>query len=86
MKRAGLVCRKMAAMLAACGFFGILYPGLCLPRDVCRMVRITEDGKEEVLSEAEAEEYGRSLLSAMPEEITIKSRLLETIRTIMEKD
>lgn len=86
MRKAGLLCRRMAAVLAACGFFGILYPGLCLPRDVCRMVWVTEDGREVVLSDEEAEEYRSSLLSATPEEITIKSRLLETIRIIMEKD
>lgn len=86
MKKAGMVCRRMAAVLVACGFFGILYPGLCLPRDVCRMVWITEDGREVALSEEEAEEYRSSLLSAAPEEITIKCRLLETIRSIMEKD
>lgn len=88
MKRMIRFCKKMTVVLAACGFFGILYPGLCLPEDVCKVIWVTEEGEEasELTSDPEGLKRYYSLLSASPEEIKIKSRLLEAIRNILAKD
>ena len=79
-KRIGL--RRTVATAAVIGFLGLLYPELCITEDTCRVVYVTEDGREEVVSVKEGSELYYQLLSAEPEEIKIKSRLLEWLGSI----
>lgn len=74
--------KKGIWLLAALGWWGVLYPELSLTKDTCRIVW-TEDMQEEELSQTQI--YYR-LLSAEPEQIKIKSRLLEILASYFEKD
>lgn len=81
-----LIWKKGILLLAALGFFGLLYPEFCMLEDTCRVVYRLPDGREEeVLVEKDSELY-YSLLSAEPEEIKIKSRLFEAVSAYFEKD
>lgn len=75
--------KKGLWLLAALGWWGVLFPELSLTRDVCRVVRSDDMQPEEELSQTEI--YYR-LLSAEPEQIKIKSRLLEILAAYFEKD
>lgn len=57
---------------AACGFFGFIYPELCLIEDTCKIV--DESGYEK-----DVYDMGRfwEIYDLPPEKIRIKSRLLE---------
>lgn len=75
--------KKGIWLLAALGWWGVLFPELSLTPDTCRVV-VTDGGQpEEELSQTEI--YYR-LLSAEPEQIKIKSRLLEILAAYFEKD
>lgn len=74
--------KRVAATAAMIGFLGFLYPELCITEDTCRVVYVTEDGKEEEIPVEEGSELYYQLLSADPEEIKMKSRLLEWLRSI----
>ena len=74
--------RSVAVTVAMIGFLGFLYPELCITEDTCRVVYVTEDGKEEEIPVEEGSELYYQLLSAEPEEIKMKSRLLEWLRSI----
>lgn len=90
--------KKGIWLLAALGWWGVLFPELSLTRDTCRIIWTdtvqtdtdrTEDARaedglqEEELSQTEI--YYR-LLSAEPEQIKIKSRLLEFLAAYFEKN
>ena len=77
-----LMWKKSLAILAALGFFGLLYPEFCSFDDTCRIVYETEDGGEEM---PQGSELYYSLLSAKPEEIKIKSGLLEWLSRYFNK-
>lgn len=70
--------KKFGLLLAACTFFGLFYPEFCLTEDTCRVV--WEDGRTDVQTEYGSDLYYR-LLSAKPEEIKAKSRLLELLKS-----
>lgn len=84
--RIGLIWKKGMVILAALGFFGLLYPELCMLEDTCRVVYRTPSGKEQTLFVEKGGELYYDLLSAEPEEIKIKSRLLEAVSAYFEKD
>lgn len=67
--------KKSLLILAAMGFFGLLYPEFSIYEGTCRIVFNAE--AEEEFTVPEGSELYYSLLSAEPEEIKIKSRLLE---------
>ncbi len=74
--------KKVAATLVAIGFLGFLYPELCILDDTCKMVYETEDGTVQYISAEEGSELYYQLLKAEPQEIKIKSRLLEWLSSI----
>lgn len=78
--------KKGMVILAAAGFFGLLYPDLCMLEDTCRLVYLTDGGEEKEISIQKDSELYYKLLSAEPEEIKIKSRLWEIISNLFEKD
>lgn len=80
------ICRKSAVVLAAVGFFGLLYPELCMLENTCKVVYLTEKGEEQELDVPKGSELYYQLLSAEPEEIKIRSRLWEVISACFEKD
>ncbi|MBD5477873.1 MAG: hypothetical protein HDR14_01065 [Lachnospiraceae bacterium] len=82
--RTSLLWRKSLVILAALGFFGLLYPEFSIYEDTCRIVYSVEGG-EEALTVPEGSELYYSLLSAEPEEIKIKSRLLEWLSRYFNK-
>ncbi|MBD5460135.1 MAG: hypothetical protein HDR26_04225 [Lachnospiraceae bacterium] len=75
--------KKAIWLLAALGWWGVLYPELSLTQDTCRIVWTEDMQPEEELSQTQI--YYR-LLSAEPEQIKIKSRLLEILASYFEKD
>lgn len=82
--RTGLLWKKSLVILAAFGFFGLLYPEFSIFEDTCRIV-YNEDDSGEAFTVPEGSELYYSLLSAKPEEITIKSRLLEWLNRYLNK-
>lgn len=74
--------RSVAVTVAMIGFLGFLYPDLCITEDTCRVVYVTEDGKEEEIPVEEGSELYYQLLSAEPKEIKMKSRLFEWLCSI----
>lgn len=81
--------KKMIWMLAAFGWWGVFYPELSLTRDTCRVVvtdSLTAQDREISEDEFCAMQIYFNLLSAEPEQIKIKSRLLETLTAYLEKD
>ncbi len=74
--------KKAAATLVAIGFLGFLYPDLCIVDDTCRLVCRGEDGTKQYVYVEEGSEMYYQLLSAEPEEIKIKSRLLEWLSSL----
>lgn len=86
MKHVFCVLKKAAAILAAVGFFGLIYPELCMLDDTCKVVYETSAGDMEEILVPKGSELYYKLLSAEREEITIKSRLLELLKACFEKD
>lgn len=82
MKKRSLIFKKGMAVIAAFGFFGFLYPDLCMLEDTCRVVYEEAFGTEDVPT---GSELYYQLLQAKPEEIKIKSRLLELISELFGK-
>lgn len=78
-----LLWKKSLVLLAALGFFGLLYPEFCIFEDTCRVVYDTEHGGEAEVTEGTELYY--SLLSAKPEDIKIKSGLLEWLSRYFNK-
>ena len=74
--------KRIALTMIAIGFLGFLYPDICMNDDTCRMVYRDNEGKEQVVYVEEGSEMYYQLLSAEPEEIKIKSRLLEWLVSI----
>ena len=73
----------MLWMVTALGWWGFLYPELCLTPDTYRAVNEQiEEQDEETLS---ATELYYKLLSAQPEEVKIKTKLWETVKAYFEK-
>lgn len=85
-EKINLIWKKGMVILAAAGFFGLLYPELCMLENTCKAVYLTKDGKEEEICVPEGSELYYKLLSAEPEEIKIRSRLWDTISAYFEKD
>lgn len=80
--------KKAIWLLAAFGWWGVLYPELSLTEDTYRMWKV-ENGVLTEVSDTEelcATQIYYNLLSAEPEQIKIKSRLLETLAAYLEKD
>lgn len=98
MTKCKLMIKKGLVVLAAAGFFGFLYPELCMLENTCRVVcrnvdametsmeMSMETSMEETLLVPEGSELYYKLLSAEPEEIKIKSRLFEILAAYFEKD
>lgn len=80
-----LYIRKGLLIAAAFAFFGLLYPDLCMMEDTCKVVVETANGEEEILVPKGSELY-YSLLSAKPQDIKIKSKLLETLQSFFERN
>lgn len=80
------ICKKGAAILMAVSFFGIFYPELCMLEDTCRVVYLNAAGEEEEALVPKGSDLYYKLLSAEPEEITIKCRLFEVLSAYFEKD
>ncbi|HKM33767.1 MAG TPA: hypothetical protein VJY54_03385 [Lachnospiraceae bacterium] len=80
-----LYIRKGMLIVAAFAFFGLLYPDLCMVEDTCKVVVETANGEEEVLVPKGSELY-YALLSAKPQDIKLKSRLLEAIQSYFERN
>lgn len=74
--------KRIATTMLAIGFLGFLYPDVCMLDDTCRMVYRAEDGTEQYVYMEEGSEMYYQLLSAEPEEIKIKSRLLEWLSSL----
>lgn len=77
--------RKCMLLAAAFGFFGLMYPDLCMVEDTCKVILQTADGEEEIIVPKGSELY-YSLLSAKPQDIKIKSKLLETLQSYFERN
>ncbi len=60
---------------AAYGFFGFIYPELCLIEDTCKVV--VEKEKDDIAGAVEKGDLLREISNVPPEKIRIKSRLLE---------
>lgn len=77
--------KKTMWIIFALGFWGVLYPELTLTEDTLRIV--WEDGKEQEEWEREsAAKIYYDLLQAEPKQIKIKSRLLEILAGLLEKE
>lgn len=77
--------KKTMWIIFALGFWGVLYPELTLTEDTLRIV--WEDGKEQEEWEREsATKIYYDLLQAEPKQIKIKSRLLEILAGLLEKE
>lgn len=81
-----LIGKKTVWVIAALGFFGLFYPELCMLEDTCKVVYSTSEDEQAEILMPEGSELYYKLLSAEPEEIKIKSRLLEMLSTYFEKD
>lgn len=77
-----LKIKKGIWLLVAFGWWGVLYPELCLMEDTYRIVYEDSQEAEEELS---ASELYYKLLSSEPEQIKIKSKLWETVMAYIEK-
>lgn len=73
--------KGFAVTVAMIGFLGFLYPELCINKDTCRVIRVSEEG-EEVLSLEEGSTLYYQLLSAEPGEIKMRSRFMEWLESI----
>ena len=74
--------KKIAVTMVAIGFFGFLYPDVCVLDDTCRKVYRAQDGTEQYIYMEDGSEMYYQLLSAQPEEIKIKSRLFEWLSSL----
>lgn len=77
MKKRELFLKRILCVFAAWAFFGLLYPEIVFTKDTCRV--ISADGQEMVCEVPEGSELYYRLLSAKPDEIKAKSRILELI-------
>lgn len=86
MKRKWFGIRISISICAALGFWGFLYPELALTPDTVKVMELSEDG--EILTTDRDWEFGSGLywelLSAGPEKITFRSRLLTDFSAVLE--
>ena len=85
LKKCGIYIRTGMFVIATLAFFGLFYPDLCMLNDTCKVVVMTENGEEEIQIPQGSELY-YSLLQAKPQDIKIKSRLLEAIESYFERN
>ena len=71
-------------MLVALGWWGFIYPELCLTEDTFQILQ--EEGTELEEEDISASQLYYKLLSAKPEEIKIKSKLWETLMAYLERN
>lgn len=76
-----LKMKKMIWIMAALCWWGTFFPELSLGRDTCRIVWTQEEEQEEYTPT----EIYYKLLSAEPNQIKMKSRLLEILAGYLEK-
>lgn len=77
--------KKAMWLIMAFTWWGLLYPELTLTEDTWRIVWVSEEEREDARNDSSLETYYK-LLSAEPNQIKIKSRLLEILAGFMEKD
>lgn len=77
--------KKTMWVIFALGFWGVLYPELTLTEDTLRIVWADGKEQEEWEKESAAKIY-YDLLQAEPKQIKIKSRLLEILAGLLEKE
>lgn len=80
-----LKMKKCIWLVMALGWWGVLYPDLCLVRDTVTVVCRTEEERSVYGEQPGGSELYYQILSAKPEQIKIKSKLLETISDYFEK-
>ena len=74
-------------LFAAAGFWGMIYPDLCFTEDVCKIVADdTMDGTRDDISDdipagVLKEDVYTGLSCAKPEQIRMKSRILEKLKS-----
>ena len=86
MKKKWLVLRVAAGLWAALGWWGLIYPELTLTPDTVNIYREDENGELCALPREWSFEDGLylELLSAPPEKITLRSRLLTNLNLLWE--
>lgn len=80
-----LKIKKAMWLILAFGWWGVLYPEFTLTEDTFRIVWVTEKAPEDWEEESATEIY-YDLLQAEPGQIKIKSKLLEFLAGLLEKE
>ncbi len=80
-----LKIKKAMWLIFAFGWWGVLYPEFTLTEDTFRIVWLNEEEQEEWDKESATEIY-YDLLQAEPNQIRIKSKLLELLAGLLEKE
>ncbi len=79
-----LFIRKSMVILAGIACFGLFYPDLFMVNDICKV--IAETDSEEEIQLPQGSDLYYALLSAKPQDIKVKSRLLEAIQLYFERN
>lgn len=80
-----LKMKKAIWLIFAFGWWGVLYPELTLTEDTLRIVWVTDEVPEDWGEESATKIY-YDLLQAEPKQIKIKSKLLELLAGLLEKE
>lgn len=73
-------------LFAVMGFWGMIYPDLCFSGDICAVIYEEEyedvcETLEDTYANCEQSDIFTGICEAGPEQIRIKSRLLEVLKT-----
>lgn len=64
-------------LFAMFGFWGMIYPDLCFTEEICRIIICDEENPEDAERSALQKDIYTRICEAQPDEIVIKSKLLD---------